>query len=298
MCPSAAAKDVFKNVEGSFAAAANTFWEVSTLDKINISFAPSFHLLTGCFRRARSVQPVCKKFIPMRVNWSGVAMTSGSGRLNGAFGGNVVQKNGRVREYVTPTNPNTVAQATKKAQFTSQSQSWTGLTNAQRLTWEAAATSGQWPISDPFTGTSRNPASGFELYMTVNGNLAIVSAGPITSAPAKITTGNTVATTAAAAAGAGTFTFTYTGALIASERHYVRATAPLPAGRMKLRPSLLKQVAVNNTASPATIAAGYVAIFGALAGQAGKKIFLVIEAIDNSTGQRRTVGSLQIIIAA
>lgn len=225
-------------------------------------------------------------------------MTSGSGRLNGVFGGNVVQKNGRVREYVTPNNPNTTAQATKRAQLASNSQAWNGLTNAQRLTWEAAATSGQWPISDPFTGTSRNPSSGFELYQIVNGNLLIVGANVIASAPNKVATGNTVATTAAAAAGAGTFTVTYTGALTASERHYFRATAPLPAGRMKLRPSLLKQVAVNNTASPATIAAGYVAVFGALVGQAGKKIFIVIEAIDNATGQRRTVGSLQIIIAA
>lgn len=225
-------------------------------------------------------------------------MTSGSGRLNGVFGGNVVQKNGRVREYVTPTNPNTTAQGTKKAQFTTLSQAWTGLTNAQRLTWEAAATSGQWPISDPFTGTSRNPSSGFELYMIVNGNLLVVGSAAVNSAPTKGSGGNTVATTAAAAAGASTFTFTYTGALGANERHYVRATAPLPAGRMKLRPSLLKQVAVNNTASPATIAAGYTGIFGALTGQAGKKIFLLIEAIDTMTGQRRTVGSLSVIIAA
>ena len=225
-------------------------------------------------------------------------MTSGSGRLNGVFGGNVVQKNGRVREYVTPINPNTTAQVTKRAQLSSLSQSWNGLTNAQRLTWEAAATSGQWPISDPFTGTSRNPSSGFKLYQMVNGNLLVVGGSTVTSAPTKVASGNTVATVAAAAAAAGTFTFTYTGALAGTERHYIRATAPLPQGRMKLRPSLLKQVAVNSTASPATIAAGYVAIFGALTGQAGKKIFLVIEAIDNATGQRRTVGSLSTIIVA
>lgn len=233
----------------------------------------------------------------MRYNTNGL-LSSLTGRTTSFLGGGVFLKNGVFRAFKTPTNPQTTLQMQVRATFSSNSSGWDGLTESERLGWEAAAASGQWTKTDAFTGTTRPIANGKQLYMFVNENLAAIGSASTSTAPSQEVAGTTVATLATVAAGAGTFTVTYTGALGANEEHLFTATPVVSPGVMRLRRAIARSITSNTTASPATIAAPYVAKFGAITGAAGQKVFVVVEAINNATGQRRVVGVVNDIIAA
>lgn len=232
-----------------------------------------------------------------RFNFGGL-VTSGTGRFNSALGGMVLLKNGVFRSFETPSNPQTTDQMNVRATFAINTQAWQGLTEAQRLGWQAAAASGTWTKRDPFTGTSRAISSGKLLYMYVNQNIVAAGGTAVAAVPTQVVSGTTVATAATAAAGAGTFTITYTGALVTNERHLFTATPTVGAGQMQIRRAIARFIVQNTTASPATIAAAYVTQFGALTGTAGRKIFISVEAVNSVTGQRRPVGIVSAIIAA
>lgn len=232
-----------------------------------------------------------------RFNYGGL-VTNGTGRFNSALGGMVLMKNGVVRSYATPANPQTADQQAVRAQFASNTGAWNGLTDSQRQAWDAAAATGTWTKTDPFTGTTRAISSGKLLYMFVNQNLNIVGSANVSRPPAQAALGSSVVGVLTAAATAGTISCTYTGALGGGEKHIVSAAAAVNPGNMKMRKALQRFLDVYGGASPMNLAAAYTAKFGAITALAGQKIFIVVEAIDANTGQRRLVGTTFDIIAA
>lgn len=245
-----------------------------------------------------SVCTRCTKTCSMaRFNYGGL-VSGGTGRFLSSLGGMVLMKNGVVRAFVTPANPQTTPQMNVRSEFSVNTSSWQGLTEAQRLAWDAAAASGTWTKTDPFTGTTRAISSGKLLFMFVNQNIVASGAGAIQDAPTQVTPGTSVVTAATFAAGAGTATFTYTGALNGDEVHLVTASPAISAGNMKVRRAICRSIGQIGTASPSNIAAMYTGVFGTLTGTATRKVFLIVEAVNQVTGQRRVCGVVNDIIAA
>ena len=111
----------------------------------------------------------------------GAIVVDGSGKI----GGHVVSKNrgGKyLRTKVTPTNPNTPAQASARALLSSLSTQWAELTQAERLSFNNAVAS--FATTDIF-GDIKNP-SGFNLFVKLNANLSGTGQAQITTAPEKI----------------------------------------------------------------------------------------------------------------
>lgn len=111
----------------------------------------------------------------------GAIVVDGSGKI----GGHVVSKNrgGKyLRTKVTPTNPNTPAQASARALLSSLSTQWAELDPAERLSFNNAVAS--FATTDIF-GDIKNP-SGFNLFVKLNANLSITGQAAITAAPEKI----------------------------------------------------------------------------------------------------------------
>ena len=233
-----------------------------------------------------------------RFNYSGVAITGGTGRLNSSLGGSVLLKNGVVRSYTTPTNPQTAPQTEMRAAFTLLTASWSGLTEPQRTAWRAAWAGGQWLIQDPFTGTSRAYASAKSLFISVNLNILIADdllAAPavqLTTPAARITQETIGLTSFIFDASGGTAAVVYTGTLV-NGAILVRVTPPVSPGNLLFTSvqSKLRSLTADVGATPLALGSQYVALFGAITAMAGEKVFYTIELIDIATGQRSLISS-------
>ena len=110
----------------------------------------------------------------------GAIVTDGRGKI----GGHVASKN-RAGAYlhtkVTPSNPNTVAQAQARSILASLSQAWGQLTDSQRQGWNGAVK--EWGKTDIF-GDIKNP-SGINLFVKLNSNLVNVGMPQVSDVPAK-----------------------------------------------------------------------------------------------------------------
>ena len=85
----------------------------------------------------------------------------------GKIGGHVASKNrggAYFRTKVTPTNPNSTAQAGVRNRMTSLAQGWRGLSASARLSWNNAV--GDFAKTDIF-GDIKQP-SGINLFPTLN----------------------------------------------------------------------------------------------------------------------------------
>jgi len=108
----------------------------------------------------------------------GSIVTRGSGKL----GGHVYSTNrggAYVRTNQTPSNPRTPFQQSGRSVFTGLTQGWSGLTEAQRDTWNQATSS--FPVTDRF-GDSRE-LSGKGLYISLNKELILTGQVPLEIAP-------------------------------------------------------------------------------------------------------------------
>lgn len=240
-----------------------------------------------------------------RLSYSGVAITGGTGRLNSGFGGSVLLKNGVVRNYVTPANPQTPDQQVNRTAFAFLTQFWKNLSAAQRDAWVAAWNSGNWQKQDPFTGTTRNYGSAKDLFISLNMNFLIAD-GSVSAPDANLLT--PPATTALPALGltsvtidasAGTVGIVYTGTLTGTTL-VIRMTPPVSPGNERTTSVLTKFrfVQIASGASPVAAGTAYVALFGAITAQAGQKVFYTVEAILLATGKRGLVGSGNTVIVA
>lgn len=110
----------------------------------------------------------------------GAIVTDGRGKI----GGHVASKNragAYLRTKVTPSNPNTVAQAQARGILASLSQGWGQLTDSQRQGWNDAVK--EWGTTDIF-GDIKNP-SGINLFVKLNANLLSVGQATLSDVPAK-----------------------------------------------------------------------------------------------------------------
>lgn len=238
-----------------------------------------------------------------RFSYSGVAITGGTGRLNSSLGGSVLMKNGVVRNYVTPTNPQTEDQIEYRALFAFLTQSWEDLTEGERTEWENARSENGRQVQDPFTGTSRPASSGKALFISVNTNMAI--AGNTTNAPAVLAQSppsleplEVVSISSVVVdASAGTVALTYTGALT-NMAIVSRMTKPVSAGNMRLTSvkSDLRTLPASGAVSPQALGGAYVAKFGAITEDGGRKVFYFMEGINPLDGTRRVLASGNVVI--
>lgn len=204
-------------------------------------------------------------------------------QMSGKLNGSVFAKNrggAYIRTKVTPVNPQSTAQMAVRAALTSLSQSWRGLTADQRAAWNAAVSN--FTSTDIF-GDIKTP-SGINLYNKLNLNLDNIGVSPISTPPAPVSVGFFSALSIAADASAGTVaaTFTAEGAS-AGQTVVVEATPCVSAGKdfVKSEYRVVGNFPGNST-SPQALGAMIVAKFGTMT--AGKKVFVRLKFVDNTTG--------------
>lgn len=243
----------------------------------------------------------------MKIKWSGLGMTDGSGKI----GGNVAAKNrfgNYLRRKGQVLNPQTAAQQFVRMLFGALSQAWRALTDAQRAAWRALALF--VTINDQF-GDGYSP-NGNQLYIRLNTNLGKVGLPAIDDAPVLVGAAALDVPTVTVDIGAGA-----TNALVISQPFstngseqdgelYVEATPPvssgITAGSVKnLYRSILRGGTLPNPtsiglitgSSPVTdssadfttgVAENYATLFGVPAA-AGQKIFFRFSAINSTTGE-------------
>lgn len=204
----------------------------------------------------------------------------------GKSGGHVITKNRQgqaVRTKVTPVNRRSNSQQNSRSKFTTLSQAWRALTQAQRDSWNSA--SGDTKRSNIF-GDSYSP-TGKNLYMIVNENLLLANQAIVTDPPAIDTPVSLLTFTVASntdIAQTLAFTATPTGADTAV---IIEATRPLSPGvgspGSEFR--ILRGFA-GATASPLGTFASYVTVHGTPV--PGKKIFWRVTPISEISGTRGT----------
>jgi len=216
----------------------------------------------------------------------GAIVVDGRGKING----NVLTKNrsGAVmRTKVSPSNAQTSSQQSVRAAFTNLSQAWRGLTEAQRLAWNAAVS--DYAKTNIF-GDLVNP-SGANLFQKLNNNLLSVGEAMISDVPVSSAVGVCIITGASSAIGAATMSLTLGNAVPPATAVKVFATAPMSAGKSFVKAEF-RQISVLEPAatSPVNIKAAYLAKFGTQ-GAAGQKIFFKLIPISTTTGQAGGVSS-------
>lgn len=240
-----------------------------------------------------------------RFNYSGVAITGGTGRLNSSLGGSVLLKNGVVRNYVTPVNPQTSDQQEVRSAFAFLTAAWKGESSTNQAAWVSAWQSGDWTIQDPFTGTTRPYGSAKSLYIALNMNF-LISGNALGSPSVEFHTPPATSdlpalgiTSFAFDASSGTAVLTYTGTLGDSVL-VVRATQPLSPGNQRLTSvkTKLRTVTIGSGVSPLALGTAYTTKFGAITSSTDLAVFWVIEQIDTTNGKRALVGSGRSVIVA
>lgn len=133
----------------------------------------------------------------------GMMMTDARGKL----GGQVFSKNkagSYVRTKVTPSNPQTAAQSIARSLFASISQSWSGLSQSVRDSFNSAVA--DWATTDIF-GDLRNP-TGKNLFQRLNNQAQSAGLPAVVTVPQKLDMPDDIVTDVTIAVGASTLTLT------------------------------------------------------------------------------------------
>lgn len=176
-----------------------------------------------------------------------------------------------LRTRTIPTNPNTASQRNSRNSFASAARAWQGLSAGQRTAWAASAS---LLILVDALGKNYVP-SGFQYFMSVNRNTFVYSGSTATilTPPASAIPAALLTLVAAADSGTAVHTLTYTATpLAALTKLVIEATPQMSKGISFIKHGLYRQILVSAAAaaSPANIAASYLAKFGALI--SGKQI--------------------------
>lgn len=241
----------------------------------------------------------------MARNAFGTDVTNRTGSMNKHLGGMTFLKNGVMRVRVNPTNPQTPLQQELRSAFLFLTAAWNALTDAQRTLWATARGETYYLKQDSFTGVSRPYAAPKDLFVAMNLNY-LVGDGSL-NAPAVNFAAPGVAgaldvigiTSVVADASAGTIAVTFTGATL-GEALVFSATPPVSPGNMSFKSveSKMRTVTVGLPVSPWAVGADYVALFGAITGATGKKIFWEVKAVELGTGKARVVNRGVTIVVA
>jgi hypothetical protein len=232
------------------------------------------------------------KYCIMKIKF-GALVVDGRGKI----GGHVASKNrggAYLRTKVTPTNPNTSAQATVRNRLTAFSQGWKGLTAAKRAAWNSSVS--DYSKTDIF-GDIKQP-SGVNLYVKLNSNLDEVGVSAISLPPLPQAVEPVLTISATAAAGAPALSVVYTPTPIPADTAFVlRATKQVSPGKTFLK-NEFRNIAILDAAdtSPEDALAAYVAKFGTLV--AGQKIGVALVPVNKVTGQKGQAITTEVIVAA
>jgi hypothetical protein len=210
----------------------------------------------------------------------GTIIVGGSGKL----GGHVITKNRAgyaLRTKVTPSNPQSADQSEVRNRLTGISQSWAGLTDAQRSQWNSAVSSFS---STNIFGNVVNP-SGFNLFQKLNNNLLAVGSASILVPPAPAAVQALTTLSAVADNSSNSLTLTFAPAIDAGTKFKVLATPAENAGISFVKNEFRVIGHIDSAAtSPYIASALYNAKFGAI-GAAGKKIYVQLVGVNATTGQ-------------
>lgn len=225
------------------------------------------------------------------IKMSGIGITEISGKFGGTVGAR--NKTGMIaRNRVKGTNPKTNKQITQRAAFATQSASFRDLTAAERLAWQRAAESGEWPYRNRL-GEAAQP-SGSQLFNRLNDNIVSVGGTPITTPPLKVAMSQITLGALTSAAGTPALSLVFTGTIGADETLVVEGTFGTSPGVSN--PSRFNKLTNYTSTSPANLLASYQAVFGNPI--AGTKIFIRCYLVNDTTGQRIDVGQVSAVVAA
>lgn len=227
-----------------------------------------------------------------RVLFSGVAGVDLRGKLNGS----VFSKNkggAYVRTKVTPVNPQTTSQQNARNRLSTNSQAWRDLTETQRQSWIDAAPN--FPYTDIY-GNSKQ-LSGFQLYVKLNTNLALIGEAAITDAPSPVAIPQLELDSVTADDSANTVIIAGTTPVPADFAMVVMATPNVTPGRTFVK-NLFRFISAEPAAatSPFDVSAEYTPIFGDPV--TGNKIFVKCFYISTITGQAGIPVQAQTIVVA
>ena len=216
-------------------------------------------------------------------------------RISGHRGGSVdVQSRfGQIiRKRVKMKKTNTPAQQIVKANHSSNSKTWTALTQPQRDAWDILAKTIKKQSKKGFPSN----LNGFTLFMLCNNNLLSIGAPTIADAPVPPSIPADIATVWAIAFGAGTMNLTFTGAVPAGFRALISATPGVKASKKYVR-NLKRIITVfaAATATPQNVQVPYSVQFPfPVVGYRCQVFFKLIHIATGFAGQEST---LQAIVA-
>jgi hypothetical protein len=215
----------------------------------------------------------------------------------GKIGGHVLSKNragAYMRTKVTPVNAQTSYQLGVRNRLSGFSQGWRDLTQAQRDAWNAAVA--DFARTDIF-GDLKNP-TGFNLFQRLNNNLSIIGESQINVPPLPAAVGEVVAGTLTAEDDtvAESLSLTLGDAVPTNTEVKIFATSPQSPGKsfVKSEYRFIGTIAAEAT-SPVDLLSDYQDKFGST-GTAGQKIFVKLEAVNETTGQVGTPSSASAIV--
>jgi hypothetical protein len=217
--------------------------------------------------------------------------------MRGKINGNVYSKNkggaySRVR--VKPSNPRSSFQSAVRASFTTNSQAWRALTDAQRQSWIQGVTNF---VRKNRVGDAHN-LSGNSLYQSLNKNLSDVGIAPISTCPAPADVTPVAVSTAVAANGAQTLVITLGGAVPTGTSIKVFVSETVSAGVSSIGTKLRQLTSFPAAhAAALTLTTPYLARFGTI-GAVGSKIFYKIVPVNAVTGQAGAAISGTIVITS
>jgi hypothetical protein len=228
----------------------------------------------------------------MKVLW-GALMVDGRNKI----GGQVASKNrggAYMRTKVTPVNPQTASQSIVRNRLAGISQSWRGLTAAQRAAWNGAVSN--YARTDIF-GNLKNP-SGFALYQRLNNIKVLLGEDASTNPPLPSSVGQFSNLVLTYTSGTPALSLAFSVAAGDDTGYLLFATPPLSPGIdfVKSEYRLIKSSGSNPT-SPLNLLADYVAKFGSV-GAVGTKIFVKLVPAGSTTGITGTAVSANTISAA
>lgn len=214
----------------------------------------------------------------------------------GKIGGHVASKNrggAYLRTKVTPSNPNTVAQAAARARITNLSKAFGSLTTAQINAWNSAVD--EFAKTDIF-GDIKKP-SGLNLFVKLNSNLLEAGQSVLNTPPLKEAVAQMLIASVTIGAGGPAYTIMMDDAAIpANHVAVIRASAQVSPGVSnfsgKMRNVIVKSAV--DSANQFDIPTEYAAKFGALI--PGTKIKTEIYLINTTTGQKGAISSSEDIV--
>lgn len=220
----------------------------------------------------------------------GAIVVAGSGKV----GGHVFSKNrggAYMRTKVTPSNPNTVAQQNVRAVLSSLSQSWSSLSDAERLAWQGAVT--DWSSTDIF-GDIKNP-SGINLYVRLNSVLLNSGQATISVPPLKLEMPYTEIATAIFDVSSSTLVITLADTAYDGVEVAVSATPVLSNGVSFVKSQYRRIGTITGAAGAIAAGAAYIAKFGIPT--VGGNVRLQLQPV-LATGQIGTAQSIQVTVQA